>query len=260
MKKTHWLIIVIGGIVLWAGTILCYLVIIQLGSEYQIEEELLDASEEAYRFNPQTVLSIPSPSEGEVFIPIPFQEDILKEPTNVQVLWRQEEYFHVIDLLMQTVLHEQLKNWRLNSVASKINCAEPIFGQVIPQGMSVELFREIKTPEQKMRQDLHIIIDSDKELIIVFAREYYSYAILDYIEWTNFKIPIEQALTIADQQGGAKVRTALNNHCEIRAILTAGIQKDDWQISYEPYNKPSVFEVAVDEKTGKYRILREFGK
>jgi hypothetical protein len=71
---------------------------------------------------------------------------------------------------------------------------------------------------------------------------------------------VEQAMLIADQQGGAVVRTALNNECEISAVMTAGIQKSDWRISYSPTNKPSVFEVAVDEKTGKYRILREFEK
>lgn len=197
MRKTHWVAMVIGGIVLWAGMILCCLLVIQLGSEYQIGEELLNASREAYHFNPQKILS--ASSESEIFVPIPFPEN-LTESTNAQVFWQQEEYFRVVDLFMQTVLHEQLKNWRLYAVASKVNCAEPVSGQIFPQGVSVELFREIRSPERKMRQDLHIIIEPDEEIIRVLRREYYPYAILDYIDWINFKIPIEQALTIADHR------------------------------------------------------------
>lgn len=257
MRKAHWVAIVIGGIVLWAGTILCCLVIIQLGSEYQIGEELLDASREAYHFNPQTVLS--TPSESETFVSIPFPQEI-RESTNIQVPWQQEEYFRVLDLFMQTVLHEQRLDWKLNRIASRVNCAKLATGQIFLQGISVELFREVRSPERKMRQDLNIIIAPGEEMVRVYKGEYYPYEILERIEWANFNIPVEQAIIIADQQGGAKVRIALNNNCEIRAILTAGIQKNDWRISYEPYNKPSVFEIAIDEKTGKYRILREFGE
>jgi len=80
------------------------------------------------------------------------------------------------------------------------------------------------------------------------------------IRWDDIKIPAEQALLIADENGGSVVRQALNAQCRIVIGLKAGIQGNDWRIRYEPINQPSVFEIAVDERTGKYRILREFEK
>jgi hypothetical protein len=168
MKKKYWISLGIGGIVLYLGMILCCLLVIQLGSEYQIGQELLDASDEAYHFNPQIILS--SSSKNEFFEPIPLPENSMKSISNIRVFWKQEEYFQVLDLFMKKVLKEQLQNWQLYSVASTTNCMEPLVGQMFPQGMSIEIFREIKAP-QPMRQDFHIIIEPDQETIIALRSD-----------------------------------------------------------------------------------------
>lgn len=255
MKKKRWALLGIGSIIFWAGITLCCLLVIQLGSEYQIGQTLLSSSEEAYHFDPQ-MISLATKG-NDFFEAIPFPEKF-PQPINTGIYWEQGEYLHVTELFMQAILHEELQSWNLYSVGSKIDCIEIASGKTVPQGMSIELFREVRLP--KMRQDLQIIIEPNAQTVYMFRRAYYPYEKLDHVDWNNFNIPIEQAIVTAEQQGGSIVRAALNNSCEIRVLLTAGIQGNDWKIYYEPFNKPSVFEVAVDEQTGKYRILREFGK
>lgn len=254
MKKKTWLLFVFGSIFLLTSASFCCLLIIQLGSEYQIGQELLNASDEAYLFNPQEVLS---DEKSDLFVPIPFPEKF-SEFTDIPVAWKQEEYFRVANLFMKTVLYEQIEDWRLNAVTTRMNCTDFASGQIVMRGISIELFREIASTKHKIRQDLHLSISPSDEMIRIYRREYYPYEILDYIEWSKFRVSADQAIMIAEKNGGTVVRVALNNNCTVSAHLTAGIQKNDWWIYYEPINEPSVFEIAVDEQTGKRRILREF--
>ena len=255
MKKSLWFLFTFGSILLLASALFCGLLIIQLGSEYQIGQELLDASEEAYQFDPNTILS--GEGKSTLFVPVPFPEEF-SESAEMPVIWKQEEYFHVVKLLMKTVWNEQIEDWRLNIITTRMDCTDFVSGQVIMRGMSIKFFREVPSPGHKVRKDLDISISPSDGIIRVYKGEYYPYEILDYIEWSNFLISAEQAIIIAEQNGGAVVRTALSNNCGITARITAGREKDDWRVYYEPINKPSVFEIAVDERTGKHRILREF--
>lgn len=255
MKKTHWLLIVIGGIVLWAGMILCCQIVLHLGSESFSREELIDASEEAYRFDPRTILASDS-NEDNIFVKIPFSEQF-PESMFTTVGWQQEDYFRVTDLFMKYALSEDRASWRVIDISSVLLCSDSI---VIPN-LTIKMQKKVSFSEENHRIMIHVNIMPQPGIIEVLKREYApDEGGYRTIAWNDIVIPAEQALLIAEQNGGAVVRQALGNQCRITISLTAGIQKNDWWIYYEPLNKPSVFEVAVDEKTGKYRILREFGK
>jgi hypothetical protein len=254
MKKTHWLLIFIGGIVLWAGMILCCMIVLQFGSESFSQEELIDASEEAYRFDPQTILT-GNASGDNIFVQIPFPEKFPK-PFPTAIFWRQKEYLQVIDLFMEDILRENRNSWELISIGSTRSCSGM---ETELQNFGIDLQKSALLSNVNHRIEFHIGIAPQIEMVTLLRREYApDEGGYRTIAWNDIVIPAEQALLIAEQNGGAVVRQALGNQCRITISLTAGIQKNDWWIDYEPLNEPSVFEIAVDEKTGKYRILREF--
>ncbi|RME58704.1 hypothetical protein D6779_05910 [Candidatus Parcubacteria bacterium] len=253
MKKTHWVAIVIGWIVLWAGTILCCLTVLQFGSESFSREELIDASEEAYRFDPRAILASDS-SEDNVFVQIPFSERF-PESMFTTVGWQQEDYFRATDLFMKHVLSEDRASWRVIDISSVLLCSDYIG---VPN-LTIRMQKKVSSAGENHRSMIHVNIMPQPGIIEILKREYApDEGGYRTIAWDDVVIPAEQALLIAEQNGGAVVRQALGNQCRITISLTAGIQKNDWWIYYEPLNEPSVFEIAVDEKTGKYRVLREF--
>ncbi|PWH12833.1 MAG: hypothetical protein DDG60_11575 [Anaerolineae bacterium] len=253
MKKTHWLLLGIGGIVLWAGMILCCLIVLQFGSESFSREELIDASKEAYRFDPQTILTR-NVSDENIFVQIPFPEEF-PEPFPTAIFWQQTEYLQVTDLFMEYILHDTRTTWKVSMISSARWCSDP---PSLPR-LTITMQKKVLQPEENHRIEALVNVMPQIGIIKLLKQEYAPDEGGERtINWSDIVIPAEQALLIAEQNGGAVVRQALGNQCRITISLTAGIQKNDWWIYYEPLNEPSVFEIAVDEKTGKYRILREF--
>lgn len=254
MKKTHWLLIFIGGIILWVGMILCCLIVLQFGSESFSREELIDASEEAYRFNPQNILT----QSGNVpFVQIPFQEN-LSESSSATMLWPQEKYLQLINLFMKNILREDMNTWQLIDIGSSRFCSDEETGL---SNFGVTLQKSVPFVDGPHRKEVSISLELQTGMVILLRREYAPDEGGERtIRWDDIKISAEQALEIADQHGGIAVRQALDNQCRVIISLKAGIMKNDWWVYYAPINDLSVFEMAVDEKTGNYHILREFGK
>jgi len=254
MKKTHWLLIFIGGIILWAGMILCCLIVLQFGSESFSREELISSSEESYQFDPY---NIHEPGNGNsFFIQVPYSEE-WPTPVFTDLAWQQEDYFFLIDLFMKHILHENRADWRIVGISSAHLCSDP-------DGLSdltITIQKRVLSANDNYRIETLVNILPQSGIIRLRKLEYAPDEGGDRtIRWDDIKIPAEQALLIADENGGSVVRQALNAQCRIVIGLKAGIQGNDWWIYYEPLNQPSVFEIAVDERTGKYRILREFEK
>jgi hypothetical protein len=254
MKKTHWLLIFIGGIILWAGMILCCLIVLQFGSESFSREELISSSEESYQFDPYNVHE---PENGNsFFIQVPYSEGF-PTPIFTTLTWKQEDYFWTLDLFMKYILHEDRISWEVVDVSSVRLCSDP---DGLPN-LTIKMQKRVLSAQENYRIEILVNILPQSGMIEILKREYAPDEGGERtIRWDDIKIPAEQALLIADENGGSVVHQALNAQCRIVIGLKAGIQGNDWRIRYEPINQPSVFEIAVDERTGKYRILREFEK
>jgi hypothetical protein len=254
MKKTHWLLIFIGGIILWAGMILCCLIVLQFGSESFSREELISSSEESYQFDPYNVRE---PGNGDsLFIQIPYSEGV-PTPVFTTLAWEQEDYFWTLDLFMKYILHEDRVSWKVVDIGAVRFCSDP---NGLPN-LTIKMQKRILSAQEDYRIEALVNVMPQPGIIELLKREYAPDEGGERtIDWDDIRIPAEQALLIAEENGGAVVHEALNNQCRITISLTAGVQGNDWWIYYEPLNQPSVFEIAVDERTGKYRILREFEK
>lgn len=256
MKKKRWLLLGVGFAflsVVW----FCCLLILQLGSENDFTTEyLIFSSEEAYRFDPQTILHTRLENGTDPFEQIPFPEEF-PAPTLPSVSWTQEDYLHVVNLLLREVEKERLHEWNLNKISGSVKCAILDEGGLF-QHLNIEVFKEIDSLETS-RQELSIVVEPSVGIVWVFRRTYAPDLGSWSVDWGNIKIPAEQALWIAERNGGIAVRESLRNDCQIKAFLTAGVEKNDWRLYYEPSDGLSVLEIVVDERTGKVRALREFG-
>ncbi|MGB8983662.1 MAG: hypothetical protein WCC12_17465, partial [Anaerolineales bacterium] len=72
---------------------------------------------------------------------------------------------------------------------------------------------------------------------------------------TQFSITSDQALQIAERNGGSGVRRTVGNTCRI--VLTANHlspfpDRDDWLVDYDR----ALFSMYVNPYTGKHRILK----
>jgi hypothetical protein len=124
-----------------------------------------------------------------------------------------------------------------------------------PQLMSLKLFQA--GPKQDDRIELNISIlprSGQADRRELFYAPYLSGK--DSMPLDQIKIPVEIVLALAEENGGYAVRHSVNNDCEVRISLTAGILNDDWSISYES-NGEYLMEIWVDEQTGKHKIISD---
>jgi len=250
MSRRRWLLVGLGGVALWAGMTLCCLIITQFGSESFSREKLVGSSEESYQFDPYKV------SDTIFFMQVPYSEE-WPTPVFTDLAWRQKDYFFLIDLFMKHTLHENRADWKIVDISSGHLCSDP---DGLPD-LTITIQKRVLSANDNYRIETLVNILPQSGIIRLRKLEYApDEGGYQAIHWDDIRIPAEQALLIAEENGGAVVREALNNQCRITISLTAGVQGNDWWIYYEPLNQPSVFEIAIDEKTGKYRILREFGK
>jgi hypothetical protein len=77
------------------------------------------------------------------------------------------------------------------------------------------------------------------------------------IQLAILKITADDAIQIAEDTGGNKVRRTVENACDIHVFLKPNGDDDNWHVIYFPNNgNPPIFEMVINPYSGKHKILR----
>ncbi len=101
---------------------------------------------------------------------------------------------------------------------------------------------------------------SKKIKLLFWERTYTAnYESLPYLNPDEINISVEDALRLAENNGGEEVREKLGNSCSIKIKTSEGVVDNDWVIRYTKDGNTRL-EMFVDEQTGKsinYSLLNK---
>jgi hypothetical protein len=199
--------------------------------------------------NPATILDELDRGERNVFQPMlatPSDDTILPSGS---IQWTQSDYLQVANALSQLVWNETLDGWLIFFLAFQNTCQDNLSGF---DGFEAIYYKTITGGFGKVYTARHIEIyplasivywagDTDFPISSGWAA----------INLRKFKITADDALRIAEENGGAETRARAHNDCRIGIYLPAHTSDNRWDVAY--YYSPR-FEIYVDPYSGKYEV------
>ena len=198
-----------------------------------------------YQFNSQTILTSLDQGKTDVFIPSaidPNDVDIYYD----NIAWTQADFLRVASALSQEIWHEplDLDGWRIYYFYFIGHCSDNFGGF---NDFHIVYYKTIKTGWETVYSARYLTLTpwsgtvrwaGDGEFSELFIFPWGN------IELTKFKTTAEQAVQIANKNGG-KVN---QERCRIRA----DIQDGDWRIGYE--TDTGLVDIFINPFNGKVEL------
>jgi len=200
---------------------------------------------ESYSINPDTILEDLSQGKTDVFTP---QEELPDEKTREYIQWTLADYDLIAQALHELVWEEPQDEWKMSLIDFDWDC------EYIDKGPYMALFRFFKVEKLRERKsrfvsDLYVHPLKDN----VYATMWEDYPRLccwDVIDPAKLGVSAEEALDIAEKNGGAESRTAVENSCQISVVLNpAWPAYGGWHVRYSHLG--TIDEYYIDPKTGE---------
>jgi hypothetical protein len=195
-----------------------------------------------YQFNPKTILASLDQGKADVFTPLP--DDFVDiEYTDIE--WAQSDLLRVADALSQKAWNEplDLNSWVVYSIRFQGDCNNKFGGF---NQFWLTYYKTTKTGWETVYTARHIYFnsrqgiarwDGDGEFTVSFFHSWRK------IEFMKFKTTAEQAVRIAEENGGKAARLNYDNKC---VIDVDGIE-DNWLVYYSD----AQFSLFINPFTGE---------
>lgn len=197
-----------------------------------------------YKINPETILTSLDRGETNLFSP---QIATSSAPmVKATISWRQSDYLLITNAVFQSVWKETFNSWSLLSMVFETTCHDN------PDGFESGDIHFFKESDEENYTTREVIITPQHENISwggnrEFPRLNSAWKSIDLIQ---LKITAEDALRIAEDNGGRSFRLDAKNKCNIGMILNMNAY-DDWNVGYQGYDGLSNFLIQIDPYTGK---------
>jgi hypothetical protein len=201
-----------------------------------------------YSINSETILSSLEDGNANVFTPematpsVP----IFEEP----ISWSQADYLKIADALNEFVWNEPLDDWKLFSMDFITACHDD------PRGFGLGdlyFFKTIFHKNGKLGETGRGYLISPQYGDVEWGgRQNFPYPFPSgwkSVDLEKVKITAEDALRIADENGGRKSRMSVQNQCKINVSLSGYTNWEVYIYSYKTGN--SIFRMVIDPYTGK---------
>jgi len=233
--------ITLAFVMLFAGVLSC-----NIGKT----EEQTNLFSQYYTIEPTSLLD--SLKRGEtVFTPVSQRPELLPVDQKVTVNWHQADYFYIANALYEGVLGKTLQGWQLSSMDFALGCSKVQNGF---QNGGFRFFSVVKDNDQESRLERFIDIDPSNNFVHVSETKYSPKLIdLKSIDLAQLKISADQALQIAESNGGEEKRASVKNACSISSLLTLDrTDRWQWKVFYSRWDDRTVFfNILIDPYTGE---------
>jgi len=198
-----------------------------------------------YRINAATILDSIDQGKTEVFTPGSVDQ---QTPPDKSVSWRQSDFVMVARTLNQFVWKEPLSGWRLYSMHFSLDCKDE------PTGFTEADFYYFKTAfhdNGKIRYTTqNFFISPEYGEVLWAGGSNFPHPLIGWenIRLSQIQITAEDALAIAEANGGKETRQLVDNECMIHVRLAGD---KTWQIViYQNDTGSSLFRVVIDSGSG----------
>ena len=206
-----------------------------------------------YEIDPKTILMSLEKGEQEIFNPIIATPEVYTPLVAGSFLWTQSDYLKIASALGQIKWKEDLNDWYLFGMYFEKECGDN------PKGFdsgSIIYFKAYNNGE--ITDYLHY----QTETIAIYPL--FKNVVLggDYIPrplfgWTSIslnslKVTADNALQIAEENGGREARLKVKNVCNIAIFTSPNLYgKNNWEVRYSPAS----FDIYIDSYSGKYKVI-----
>jgi hypothetical protein len=247
------------------GTVLLALVIVIIVSydsylhkqeDLRLPSRLGSYSETGYfKIDPATILGSLDSGDTDVFIPLLEDPDLIAPLSDVSISWTQSDFMDIARALGQLVWNDpmHLMDWNIYYLFFERTCEDN------PVGLSfatITYYKEIEVNGRRMYTTRLIEIHPIYAWVRWGSGATYPQPFLrrwNSVDLSEAKITADNALRIAEDNGGKEVRLQAENKC---AILISSPQNDDnqnWYLSY--IVAPNPVDYVIDLATGNHEIL-----
>ena len=220
-------------------------------------EHTVSSSVASYRFDADTIFESLPQNKTAVFT---LQDDLSEKETatppasTVPVQWGEAEYFQVGEAFHEFIWKEPTSDWKLRFIAFDMNCEN--VGRGFDGGSFVYYKTEHVYGEDETRFVHDLSIWSPDYFISSYQKELYPVREQwDAIDLEEVNISVEQALAIAEKNGGYDARLAVENACKIEVSIKPVNGYDAWNVRYYGINYKPYFIIDIDKQTGEYRVV-----
>jgi hypothetical protein len=220
------------------------------------KETSYSRGEGRYTFDPATVLAALARGEEDVFVAYEGTPGPTAAVQQAPVCWGQAGFLHLVQALHQQVWHDRAEDWGFRILIFLLDCEDVPF----PQQFGAILFRPAPPGKdgRTRRFERHINIDLRQGTIEWHESEISpNWHTLPPLDLDRITVTAEQALQIAEQQGGRDARLGVGNECQVRLTVVGGLRDNDWEVDYARTVSAPLFTIRVDEQTGAYRVVSE---
>jgi hypothetical protein len=169
------------------------------------------------------------------------------------VTWTQSDYFTIANEFLRYIGDEPInKDTAVRTLSFRLTCEDVQFGL---QDLRMRLYREGLVDQERSHIEIGLYVLPQKRLVSWNKSEYVpDLRSQPTIKLGDIKIPAEQALQIAEDNGGRQARESVNNMCDIEIGIAGGVLGNDWGIGYRGDKSKGLFGITIDEKTGDYEV------
>lgn len=217
----------------------CLYVVISI-DQSTAPERLDSTSIGEFYFDPKTIITNLNAGETNVF----FLSPVAFEVQN-NILYSYDEYLQITDEIFSQVWEDKATNWLIRSHSLKTNCE--FSGKGFYQGFFNYFRGEVVNSEQKRIERFVIINPGEGTIrwgIIIRSGN------LDYWNENNFtqiNVSADEALNIAEINGGKSIRLEIDNDCYLDMSLIQHALYEGWWINYQQYTGKNYFYPYYDE-------------
>lgn len=200
----------------------------------------------SYKIDANTILESIDSEHSLVFLP---ETTVISNSNrNNELAWTQLEYYKIAGVLFEFIWKERLnKNWSIHRMSFDTKCKENLNGFE----HATFVFNQLLFQDKKFRYNARAVeiapLDGDvlwgggsTYLRPVFGK--------GQVDLDNIKITADDALIIAEKNGGKTLRKSVQNRCTLALFLEEG----SWRVVYYDVDtRGASLDIYINPYTGK---------
>jgi hypothetical protein len=205
-----------------------------------------------YSFEPEMIFSALEQGQREIFKPSQTHLENNLFPSG-SFPWHQEDYLKIFGALNQLVGKDTLEDWELYKMDFDKGCSDNPIGFDAAQ---ITYFKTDGNEYIAREMDVYPLAkEADWGGDTHFPRPF----LLGWksIDLELLKVTADDALQIAEANGGKAARLLAKNKCNILVILSPNTDYENWDVYYYGDSAATIFEINIDSYSGGYRIISD---
>jgi hypothetical protein len=169
------------------------------------------------------------------------------------IMWNQANYFQIVQAFHEFVWHESLESWKLHSMSFRIACED------IERGFlygDFEYYKIINPDNEETRlvRTIHVrpgdkSIDWWERQLLPIREKW------PVIDLSTVRVTVDEALALAESNGGNTARLSVSNECNIYLLLKLDAFYEGWQVGYSGRGPKNIFKIYIEPFSGEYEVV-----